>query len=411
MICMNKTKNFILRLTFIFLSLIFIIKFNYRCNKINSTSKNYSSQFFDKNKDFISMNLTEMNEREVVLSKGRKYLDNCLKNESIIFHEMNEKPIITTIIPSYNCEKTIISAIHSVQYQNFSNFEIIIVDDFSQDKSKEIIKYIKSADKRMKLIENKKNMGTLYSRCIGALLSKGEYIFCLDNDDLFFDEDVFDYVYKQSIKNHLDIVSFRALHINDYFDEVSKMMDFHFFNFSNNLSLSQPELGLWTLTLNGKYKMHNHMIWSKSIKTSIYKQAVNALGIQRYSKYVCWAEDTSINFIIFNIASSFKYIYKFGYIHIVKKSTATFTQNKNNKLFGELFFLDIMFDFSKNNSEKNFIVNEALKIKKRYKIDKYSNNENYNYLKSILIKVINCPFIIMKNKRKIKLNFKNFLII
>ena len=118
-----------------------------------------------------------------------------------MFHEMNEKPIITTIIPSYNCEKTIISAIHSVQYQNFSNFEIIIVDDFSQDKSKEIIKYIQSADKRMKIIENKKNMGTLYSRCIGALLSKGEYIFCLDNDDLFFDEDVFDYVYKQSIKN------------------------------------------------------------------------------------------------------------------------------------------------------------------------------------------------------------------
>ena len=39
-----------------------------------------------------------------------------------------------------------------------------------------------------------------------------------------------------------------------------------------------------------------------------------------------------------------------------------------------------MFDFSKNNSEKNFIVNEALKIKKRYKIDKYSNNKNYNYL-------------------------------
>ena len=73
--------------------------------------------------------------------------------------------------------------------------------------------------------------------------------------------------------------------------------------------------------------------------------------------------------------------------------------------------MDIMFDFSKNNSEKNFIVNEALKIKKRYKIDKYSNNENYNYLKSILIKVINCPFIIMKNKRKIKSNFKNFLII
>ena len=45
-------------------------------------------------------------------------------------------------------------------------------------------------DKRIKLIENKKNMGTLYSRSIGALMAKGNYIMCLDNDDLFFDEDV-----------------------------------------------------------------------------------------------------------------------------------------------------------------------------------------------------------------------------
>ena len=251
-------------------------------------------------------------------------------------------------------------------------------------------------------------MGTLYSRCIGALLSKGKYIFCLDNDDLFFDEDVFEHVYNKSIKDNLDILSFRALYIDNYFDGISKMKDFHFFNFNNNLFLSQPDLGKWTLTLNGKYRMHNHMIWSKSIKTDIYKKAVNILGIERYSKYVCWAEDTSINFVIFNIASSFRYIYKLGYMHIVRKSTATFTQSKNNKLFGELYFLDIMFDFSKNN-HKNFVVNEAINIRRRYGINKYSNNTNYNYLKSILLKIINCEFITMENKNIIKFYFKSFL--
>ena len=112
-----------------------------------------------------------------------------MKSDNNNFYEKSDNPIITTIIPSYNCQKTISSSVRSVQYQNCTNIEIIIVDDFSTDKSREIIRNIQLKDKRLVMIENKKNMGTLYSRCIGALLSKGEYIFCLDNDDLFFDED------------------------------------------------------------------------------------------------------------------------------------------------------------------------------------------------------------------------------
>ena len=339
----NKFK---FRLLFIFIFLLFILFFNYKIKDIIIKKKFFSSSDINQN-SISNTNLTEKEEKDKILLKGRKYLDKCLNSHRNIFHQNNEKPAITTIIPSYNCEKTITSSIYSVQYQNFTNFEIIIVDDFSKDKSKEIIKNIQLTDKRLELIENKKNMGTLYSRCIGALLSKGKYIYCLDNDDLFFDEDVFEHTYKKSIMDNLDILSFRSLFINNYFDGISKMKDFHFFNTKNNLFLSQPDLGIWTLTLNGKYRMHNNMIWSKAIKTYIYKKAVNMLGIKRYSKYVCWAEDTSINFIIFNhltsvynnynnklkkkfnIASTFRYIYKLGYIHVVRKSSATYSQTKN----------------------------------------------------------------------------------
>ena len=132
----------------------------------------------------------EKTERDIILTRGRKYLDKCLKIENNRTYEMKENPIITNIIPSYNCEKTIISSIHSAQYQNLSNIEIIIVDDFSQDNSVKIIQNMQINDQRIKLVENKKNRGTLYSRSIGALLSKGIFIMCLDNDDLFFDEDV-----------------------------------------------------------------------------------------------------------------------------------------------------------------------------------------------------------------------------
>ena len=184
-IIINKFK---FRLLFILLFILFILFFNYKNKDIIIKRKIFSSSDIYQN-SISNTSLIEKEVRNKILLKGRKYLDKCLNTQNNIFYETNEKPVITTIIPSYNCEKTITSSIHSVQYQNFTNFEIIIVDDFSKDKSREIIKKIQLTDKRLELIENKKNMGTLYSRCIGALLSKGKYIFCLDNDDLFFDED------------------------------------------------------------------------------------------------------------------------------------------------------------------------------------------------------------------------------
>ena len=362
-----------------------------------------------KNRGFYHSKLSEKEEREIILSRGRKYLKKCLISNNTNFFEINTNPILTTIIPSYNSQKTISTSIHSIQYQNYSNIEIIVVDDFSTDNVKQVIKNMQLYDKRIKLIENKKNMGTLYTRCIGALLAQGSYIFSLDNDDFFFDEDVFDFIYREQLRDNLDLVSFRILYTEHDLNDISKMKDYFFYGFRNNLYLSQPKLGSWTLNINGKFRIHDNEIWSKSIKTNIYKKAVNMLGIQRYSKYVCWAEDTNINFIIFNIAQSFKYIHKFGYIHILKATSATFTQNFNNKLFGELFFLDVMFDFSKNTSVKNYVVSYALYLRHRYRIIKYTNNTNCYYLKTILYKIINCQFITKENIKKIINNFNSFI--
>ena len=111
-----------------------------------------------------------------------------------------------------------------------------------------------------------------------------------------------------------------------------------------------------------------------------------------------------------NIAESFKYIHKIGYIHLRRKSSATFQQNVNNKLYGELSFLDVMFDFTKNTSDKNFVASYAFRLKEIYKIKSYSNNTNCNYLKSILSKIIRCQFINTENKQKIKHSFTSFFI-
>ena len=372
-------------------------------------NNNFSHSSFLAYNELLSnyLNQNKNINTNTILLKGRMFLDKCLNGVNNNVYKENENPSITVIIPSYNCEKTIVSSIHSAQYQNFTNIEIIIVDDFSNDRTKNIIDNIRLEDKRIKFIKNNKNMGTLYSRCIGALLAKGNYILSLDNDDLFFDEDVFDFLYNKIKNDNLDIVSFRILCLT--FNKISEIKDYKFYGFKNNLFLSEDQLGIFPISLKKKFFIHDNEIWSKIIRTFLYKKAVELLGIERYSKYVCWAEDTNINFIIFNIASSFKFSHKYGYLHIYRNTSASFLQNINNKMYGELFFLDVMFDFLKNTSVKNYAVSYALQIRKKYILKYLVNNDNKKYLKLILSKIIKSRYITNKNKKKLKFSFKKFL--
>ena len=81
--------------------------------------------------------------------------------------------------------------------------EIKLVNDESTDNTLSIIQEIQRGDPRIKIMNNKKNMGILYIRCIGVLASKSKYIFPLDNDDMLFDSDVF-----HTIINIADIRNF-----------------------------------------------------------------------------------------------------------------------------------------------------------------------------------------------------------
>ena len=306
----------------------------------------------------------------------------------------------------YNCEKTITSSIRSIQNQNFLEFEIIIVNDFSKDNSSFLIEKLQKKDSRIKIINNNKNMGTLYSRCIGAIAAKGSYIFSLDNDDLFFNYDVFDFIYNIAEDGKYDIISFKSLYTKNYYNSISKMYDNPFSKHPNNLTLFQPELSKYPLN---KRNIYNDIhIWAKSIKKEVYKKAIHLLGKERYSVFMSWAEDTSMIFIIFNIAKSFKFVDKIGVIHLISPITASFTQTNSNKFFGEIYLLNIILDFSKNNSNKNLAAYYALFIKKHCKYNKFKKDKNYYYLNFTLQKIINCKFISKKNKENIKKNFKIF---
>ena len=275
-----------------------------------------------------------------------------------------------------------------------------MINDYSNDNSLRIIKQFKKEDPRIIIINNHKNMGTLYSRCIGALNAKGEYIFPLDNDDMFFNYDVFDFIYKTGKKGNYDIVAFKSILINNYnFDDMKELEDNPFSIQEDNLTLHQPELGVYPISKNGIYKKNDYNIWGKSIKSEIYKEGVNVLGKNKYSQFISWGEDSSILFIICNIAKSFNFVNKYGIFHLISNNTASNTQPKKNKFFGSIFFLEIIFNFSKKYN-KNFAVYHALSIKEKYDIEKYKNESLY--LKNVLSKIINSKYIKQKFKRKIK---------
>jgi len=92
-----------------------------------------------------------------------------------------KNPLVSVVIPTYNRENHIITAVTSVLNQTYQNFEIIIIDDGSTDRTVEFAKSI--ADPRIKVMELSKNTGGTWPRNVGIEKSKGEYIALLDSDD------------------------------------------------------------------------------------------------------------------------------------------------------------------------------------------------------------------------------------
>ena len=96
--------------------------------------------------------------------------------------------LVSIITPSYNSESFISQTIESVLSQTYADWEMIIVDDVSSDKSVEIIEKYMKKDNRIKLIRLDKNSGPAIVRNRAIKEAKGRYIAFLDSDDFWHKE-------------------------------------------------------------------------------------------------------------------------------------------------------------------------------------------------------------------------------
>jgi glycosyltransferase involved in cell wall biosynthesis len=94
-------------------------------------------------------------------------------------------PLVSVVLPAYNAEAFIAETLRSVLSQTYSNFEVLVVDDGSQDLTAAVVKTMASQDSRIKLLRQS-NQGVAAARNLAIERSGGDYIAPLDADDVWY---------------------------------------------------------------------------------------------------------------------------------------------------------------------------------------------------------------------------------
>lgn len=113
--------------------------------------------------------------------------------------------LVSVVMPVFNGEKYLKEAIESILNQTYKNFEFLIINDGSTDRSVDIIKKYQNIDKRIYLINNEKNKGIVYSLNKGLSSAKGKYILRMDCDDISFSNRIEEQILFMEKNKHIGI--------------------------------------------------------------------------------------------------------------------------------------------------------------------------------------------------------------
>ena len=377
-------------------------------SQINNDSFNINSKIKIDiiNKTIISNDTSDYyksdEEKFKAFNKGRRFFELCFKGKLINKENFTKSnnPFISVVIPVYNSDKNIEYVIRSVQNQNITNLEIVLVNDNSKDNSKNIIEKMQNEDPRIILINNTKNMGTLYSRCIGTLLSKGKYIFPLDNDDFFLDEGVLDIVSQEAEKGNFDIVEFIGAEYQKYGIIPNFIKNSEYTTHKNNLILYQPELGKYPRFNGTHFGVFDVFLWGKCIKSEVYKKTIYLLGFDIYSQYIIWGEDLITSYVLFRVAKSFKFIRKYGIFRYKNKETASSNTPVRFHHLSHILYCLVLLKFPGDSSfEKKYLVQRSIKTIKSFLKFKQLDGTVLKFLKKFLEEIMNSKYINNDDKK------------
>ena len=324
--------------------------------KINTTHKStfsyynytdniqvYKDIYYDESD--ISVNESNAISKSKLIS-NQNYFELC-QNKALIDktkYKRSIKPKISVIIPYYNKDKfSLYTPLRSIQNQSLKDIEIIIVDDgSSENKINEVFKEMEK-DNRIIFLKHKINKGILISRIDGIRYASGEYILNIDQDDLYFDNHVFENIYYKAKKLNVDILQFSSIYfINKYRKNKS------YNKLPKRVIITQPYLKIFFLKKKNRTRlgnMHTRMIWDKLIRRETYLEAIEDLGDNFLNHRFFLYEDTLMLFELSQIAHSYYYYNIIGYrynLYEQGKSREPII-NKNSILaMNQLYFIKLL---------------------------------------------------------------------
>lgn len=238
------------------------------------------------------------------------------------------------ILPIYKVEEFLRPCVDSILSQSFKNFEIILVDDGSPDKSPQICDEYASNDLRIKVI-HQKNAGQAAARNAGLSIADGDYIIYVDSDDFFIDSDVLQKIADASITNP-DIIHYKFV---EWFENDHRIAECYF---DYKVATEGRTLAEIYCDLIDKDAYYNSA-WSKAIKRDILQDN----GIRFHEGIV--GEDNEWYYHVVLAAKSLVLLDEPLYVYRRRQGSTTTTANRKH-LLDQLFVLDKWEEKLKENS-------------------------------------------------------------
>ena len=271
-------------------------------------------------------------------------------------------PKISIFLPIYNKAKYLKRSIESIQKQTIKDIEIIAINDASEDNTLEILNEIVKKDSRIKIINNYINRGTLYSRAMGIINSKGEYLMNLDADDSLTEARILEYLYKKAKKTKADVLSYGLLKKNS-FTSVEFFSCKSFWNVQN-----QPEI----------FKLGNEMrdflITNKLIKKEIFLKAYDFLKSKIFGEKWIYSEDEIWSILINKYANSKICTDKLVYIYYSNNDSLMHNRINIISLFDLMRWFEMLRIIYDKKEYKYYILNHIIYLIDFFKV--YNRNNN-----------------------------------
>ena len=242
--------------------------------------------------------------------------------------------MLSIIIPIFNAEKYLEKCIDSILEQRYTEYELILVDDGSIDKSAQMCDEYADKDNRV-IVIHKENGGLSDARNTGVKVTKGEYIFFIDSDDFLDDNKALEKIVNRLKKSNADVLNFG---FKKYYANEDK--EYNYFKIDKNMPIEycKDEKGFEFLMQNSLYIAS---AWNKVIRRQLFEKSDLSFKKGIYSEDIDWCARLLI------VAKKFDFINESFYCYRQREgSISKSISNKNLKDLKDAIV--ICYDMSKD---------------------------------------------------------------